>query len=327
MEKMRQRAVSWCPGSTFPTPYPQGYGATPPLPRPAQSTCDVSGSMPEAGPVWQCRMRCTRTSRIRMTVLRDRSVPLRTPPPAPHPAPSTAAAPGGPGGPGGRTEAVPPAPPVPPTRRKGLGRSGTSGPAGQEVPGGLLIPAGRKGRDCSLDDGGTPPLGRPDTPIQVARRSAAPGGATPPNCPGGAHGSTRSRGVVRRSIGQFLLTRPVIFSQLLTPADSLPKWPINPLATRQEETARYASTRRGWAINTTRTSQHGRRVKRFVIECIPPSCLVDITPVGELVTTAPRDAVDSILGNEGWGLVQDRGEMCRSDRPARTRKTRTPRGA
>lgn len=187
MEKMRQRAVSWCPGSTFPTPYPQGYGATPPLPRPAQSACDVSGSMPEAGPVWQCRMRCTRTSRIRMTALRDRSAPLRTPPPAPHPAPATGAAPGGPGG---RTEAVPPAPPVPPTRRKGLGRSGTSGPAGQEVPGGLLIPAGRKGRDCSLDDGRTPPLGRPDTPIQVARRSAAPGGATPRTALGGARKHT-----------------------------------------------------------------------------------------------------------------------------------------
>jgi hypothetical protein len=46
--KAYQRAVSWCPGIIFPTPYPQGYGATPPLPRPPQSACDVPRSMPEA---------------------------------------------------------------------------------------------------------------------------------------------------------------------------------------------------------------------------------------------------------------------------------------
>src|SRR6478735_2360084 len=48
--KVRQRAVLRCPGIIFPTPYPQGYGATPPLPRPAQSARDVSRSMPEADP-------------------------------------------------------------------------------------------------------------------------------------------------------------------------------------------------------------------------------------------------------------------------------------
>lgn len=133
--------------------------------------------------------------------------------------------------------------------------------------------------------------------------------------------------VVRRSTDRITYAQPSIFSQLHTPVASLPNWPINPLATRQEETARYASTRRGWAIKARRTSLRGRRVKPFVIECFPPSCLVDITPVGELVTPAPRDAVDSILGIEDWGLVQDRGEKCRSDRPVRTRKTRTPRGA
>lgn len=50
MGKVYQRAVMWCPGIIFPTPYPQGYGATPPLPRPPQSACDVPGSMPEAAP-------------------------------------------------------------------------------------------------------------------------------------------------------------------------------------------------------------------------------------------------------------------------------------
>jgi hypothetical protein len=48
--KVYQRAVMRCPGIIFPTPYPQGYGATPPLPRPPQSACDVPGSMPEAAP-------------------------------------------------------------------------------------------------------------------------------------------------------------------------------------------------------------------------------------------------------------------------------------
>jgi hypothetical protein len=46
--KVYQRAVLRCPGIIFPTPYPQGYGATPPLPRPPQSACDVPRSMPEA---------------------------------------------------------------------------------------------------------------------------------------------------------------------------------------------------------------------------------------------------------------------------------------
>lgn len=50
MGKVYQRAVMRCPGIIFPTPYPQGYGATPPLPRPPQSACDVPGSMPEATP-------------------------------------------------------------------------------------------------------------------------------------------------------------------------------------------------------------------------------------------------------------------------------------
>lgn len=141
------------------------------------------------------------------------------------------------------------------------------------------------------------------------------------------YGRSHSARVARRSNDGFRLAQPYIFSQLLTPADSLVNWPINPLATRQEETRRYASTRRGRATNTRRTSLRGFWVKRFVIECFPPSCLVDIVLVGQLVTPAPRDAVDSILGAEDWGLAQDRGEMCRSDRPVRTRETRTPRGA
>jgi hypothetical protein len=42
-------------------------------------------------------------------------------------------------------------------------------------------------------------------------------------------------------------------------------------------------------------SQRGRRVPRFVIECITPNCHVDIASDGELVTTVTVHPVDSIL--------------------------------
>lgn len=42
-------------------------------------------------------------------------------------------------------------------------------------------------------------------------------------------------------------------------------------------------------------SQRGRRVPRFVIECITPNCHVDIASDGELVTTATVHPLDSIL--------------------------------
>lgn len=172
-----------------------------------------------------------------------------------------------------------------------------------------------------------PPRGRRVRTPPVGIRTPR-GDRPPPSGPakGGAWRRPPLRGV-RRLNGCFPHTRPYVFSQLHSPANPLPKWPINPLASRQKETARYASTQRGRAMNGRRTSLHDSRVKRFVIECFPPGCLVDIKPVGELVTTAPRDAVDSILGVEGWGLVHDRGDKCRCDRPVRTRKTRTPRGA
>lgn len=63
------------------------------------------------------------------------------------------------------------------------------------------------------------------------------------------------------------------------------------------------------AMIAMRTSLWGSRVKRFVIERFAPSCLVDIVPVGERVTSAPRDAVDSIMSVEDWGRVRDRGNV------------------
>ncbi len=38
------RAVKLCPGNIFPTPYPQGYGATPPLPSPRTAHAAMQGA-------------------------------------------------------------------------------------------------------------------------------------------------------------------------------------------------------------------------------------------------------------------------------------------
>lgn len=61
-------------------------------------------------------------------------------------------------------------------------------------------------------------------------------------------------------------------------------------------------------MSERRTSLRGPGVERFLIECFAPSCHVDIAPVPELVTAAPRDTVDSIMGLfDGGGTVQDLG--------------------
>ncbi|RPK83547.1 hypothetical protein EES46_25330 [Streptomyces sp. ADI98-10] len=122
-------------------------------------------------------------------------------------------------------------------------------------------------------------------------------------------------------------TQPIVFSQLRLGADPFTGWPDTPPPTRQERTARYAFTRRGRATLSKGTSLCASRVKRFVIERFTPRFLIDIELVGEGVTAGPRDAVDSILEIGDWGHVRHRGETCRSDRPVRTRETRTPRGA
>jgi hypothetical protein len=57
-----------------------------------------------------------------------------------------------------------------------------------------------------------------------------------------------------------------------------------------------------------RTSQSAQRVKRFVIECFTPRCLVDLASDGELVTNAPPDTVDLIMGGLTGENMQDRGD-------------------
>ena len=131
-------------------------------------------------------------------------------------------------------------------------------------------------------------------------------------------------GEVHRSTDRFPRTRPTLFSQLPDTAHPLAEPPPNPRSTCTERVCGGPRTLRGLATATRRTSLHGPRVQRFVIECFTPSCHVDNVPGAELVTPAPRDTVDSILTSYGGGLVQDRGETCRSDT---TEEPRPPRGA
>lgn len=239
MGKVYQRAVMWCPGIIFPTPYPQGYGATPPLPRPPQSACDVPGSMPEAAPYGNAGCVVHRSLREQGTAFGDRRVGgapsatrRRRRVTAPH-APHRRAAPGG-------AEAERCRKPSP--RRCSAVHRRRS-------------PAWRSAHPSTR-----PPV-RPPTgcrhPCRFRRPPSRPAGSRRAHRAMGAYGLSRIVGVVRRSNDGFRLAQPYIFSQLLTPAHSLGNWPINPLATRQEETRRYASTRWGRATNARRTSLHG----------------------------------------------------------------------
>lgn len=237
------------------------------------------------GPVWQCRLCRTPTQRARTAALGDRTEP------DPSSLRAASAAPAPRGGRGVDHRPVT-------DRRVGIrtsrppeshrARSGPSAP----------FPAAPHGRGGDTGPSG----GIRSLPVAIAPFRTI----SRPTCPGGAKKRLITR-VVRRFNDRITYAQPSIFSQLHTRAHSLPNWPINPLVTRQEETARYASTQRGRAMNARRTSLHALRMKRFVIECFPPSCLVDIAPVGELVTPAPRDAVDSILG------IECLGNSCRTE--------------
>ena len=240
MGKVYQRAVMRCPGIIFPTPYPQGYGATPPLPRPPQSACDVPGSMPEAAPYGNAGCVSTSSLREQETALGDQRAG-RAPPvtrrrrrvTAPH-APHRRAAPGS--AHGGA---------MPGTRRRGGVQlfTGAGRPRGVRH---IRRPVRRYTHrpDAAIRAGSAvPPRGLPD-PARTHRTA-------------GAYGRSRIVGVVRRSNDGFRRAQPIFsanFSPLPIPWRN---WPINPLATRQEETRRYASTRRGRAMNARRTSLHG----------------------------------------------------------------------
>lgn len=225
--------------------------------------------------------------------------------------------------------------------RAGLGGrhdppDGAQPSAGPHGPPGTGRPHGRDGfRTRRRDDGRRATAGRL-RPGHHARgqgcteRTDRPeaGGAGMTTSATGGRITARTYGkVVRREIAGFTPTHPSLFSQLRPRGEPLPKWPANPLATREERTTTVLRTLRGRAMHARPTSPPGPRVERFVIECFAPSCLVDIAADGELVTPTPRNTVDSIMSIEGWGPVQNRGESCRSERPDKNGETRTPRGA
>ncbi|CAL2065068.1 protein of unknown function [Streptomyces murinus] len=170
-------------------------------------------------------------------------------------------------------------------------------------------------------DHGARGRGRPGGTAADERAVTAPGAAGVAACkevdvtPGSGH----------RSTDRFPRLQALLFSQLLDIAQVGSPPPPNPRSTCTERVYGALRTLRGLATAPRRTSLHGPRVQRFVIECFTPSCHVDNVPHLELVTVCPRDPVDFDLDClYGGGLVQDRGETCRSDT---TEEPRPPRGA
>lgn len=332
--EVHQLVVKLCPGIIFPTPYPQGYGVTPPPPRPPQKRARRWREHARACPRWQCRLCRTRASEGANTVGRPVFRDGRRPP----------------GGPGGEalTRSLLATPP--PGRHPGTGRRG--GPPAIAVraePRDDALTGGRRGPGRRPTGPARPPpteARHPRFSCPTAHRSVMrPCGTLPRSTPqrpatplrGGPNTSwftaarERTGAAVRRRLcarrDRIQHTQPMVLGQLHLGAEPFAGWPDTPPPTRQERTARYAFTRRGRATLSKGTSLCASRVKRFVIERFTPRFLIDIELVGEGVTAGPRDAVDSILEIGDWGHVQHRGETCRSDRPVRTRETRTPRGA
>lgn len=85
-----------------------------------------------------------------------------------------------------------------------------------------------------------------------------------------------------RSADRFPRTRTTLFSQLPDTVHSLPPPPPDPRSTCTNRGSQALRTLCGLATATRRTSLHGPRVQRFVIECFTPSCHVDNVPVPEL---------------------------------------------
>lgn len=348
-------ATELCPGIIFPGPYPQGYGDTPLLPRPCRPNRAFQGACPRpprmamplgvysrpdgpappggqtgppTGPRCRIRGRGRRSADGRapgatVTGMVRSSLAPRSPPAASRELPCP--------------HARPPRPPALRTPRPSRRATWSAGPPSAA----LSSPSSSSSTERPSAGPPRPPSASPPSPRPAGSSCGTPSGARHGPAPRarrrplrGAAGRLRGRTgalvtaeVVRPKTDPFARSHPYDFSQLHASGPSLGKWPANPLATRQERTIRGACTLRGRAMRVRRTSLDGRRVERFVIECFAPSCHVDIAGHGELVTSAPRDTVDSIMSIEGSGLVQNRGETCRSERPEKNGETRTPRGA
>lgn len=319
----RRWAAELCPGIIFPTPYPQGYGDTPPLPRARSPTHGVPGSMHEHAPYGNGACTVQASARTPGSLPRR---PTLLPPshlagaqaakgttgrPCSYPATTPRSTDGTPAAPassvqGSTIAAGSTSPPRPPSRRAAATAVNDRAPSARTLR--------HRGRTTRPDSAPGPP---PD-PATVWRTA---------HLQPGAHGIARGAHEMRRADDGWAYAQPNVSSQLRTHSRSLAKRPANPLATWEERTACAPHTLRGRAMRAMPTSHRGLQVERFVIECFAPSCLVDNVPDRELVTPAPRDAVDSIMSIEVWGLVQNRGETCRSDRPDKNGETRTPRGA
>jgi hypothetical protein len=109
-----------------------------------------------------------------------------------------------------------------------------------------------------------------------------------------------------RRTANRLLRRPrrgtAIFGQLLKPAEALDFLSANTSATcgstmRDDSEGGFRDP-----CDERRTSQRALGMKRFVIERFTPRYLVDLASDGELVTNAPPDTVDLIMG----GLAGER---------------------
>lgn len=170
-------------------------------------------------------------------------------------------------------------------------------------PGG---PGGLRGVGGRRDVGGAG-TGRGDRDLPAA---VAPGGAGSGGRPVRAGGRSqvsqlrgqrgargRSGGAlsVHRRADRFARTRPYVFSQVDEPLHQGGWTPVTPGTTCEDRTVRRVRTLRGPATRRRRTSQSSPGVRRFVIECFTPRCLVDIPASAQLVTVAPRDTVDSIM--------------------------------
>ncbi len=154
-------------------------------------------------------------------------------------------------------------------------RTGDPPPAGPEDG----LPTGRRPASCRLRGDA-----RHRSPFTASRPAPAPrAGARPAG----------RRKLTGRLTGFHTPTRlfSANFRFWRTPCRDRPQ----PRSTCTERTARAPRTLRALATATRRTSLHGARVQRFVIECFTPSCQVDNAPSAELATGARRDTVDSIL--------------------------------
>lgn len=137
----------------------------------------------------------------------------------------------------------------------------------------------------------------------VGAHSAGPGGALPVEVrglcgevararrtPGATGGAQRPHPVPKRRFSaNFCASGPCWVRHRLTPA---PPADLRCTSARSDEQRGVVGPG-----GTRRTSQSARRVQRYVIVCFTPRCLVDLAADGELVTNAPPDTVDLIMGD------------------------------